>query len=246
MLEAAAETRPFLESILRVMDRKHHRFWDHLNSPRATRSQWLLHFRQEWATYVRDFPVFLRRVHERCPAADVRADLMENILEEESGAVSGAGSHAELFLYMMDGFGHPRRLFEDVELLPESAAYRRFVDEAVAGPWLVGAAVSTIFVEGSVQDRSELEAGGSHGPAGDEADPFARHPLVIHQGLDPRYLELKRVHRRVEGGHRLDAYAAVAKHARSNAERSAVTGAIEKALDLWVSYRDAIERAARA
>ena len=154
-----------LESLLRQMDSKHHWFWDHLNSPLATRAQLLVHFQQEWEVYVRDFPLFLRRVHDRCPHPDVRDAIAGNIAEEERGAVSGAGPHSELFLYMMEGLGFSRSQFLGVRLLPEAAAYRRWLDDATTAYWLVGAAVTMVFVEGSVEDRAAVNDPGNAKPA---------------------------------------------------------------------------------
>jgi pyrroloquinoline quinone (PQQ) biosynthesis protein C len=234
----------FRDALLSVMDRKHHPWWDHLNGPKATRREWLAHFRQEWELYVRDFPLFLRRVHERCPVESVRRAIMENVLEEEKGAVSGAGPHAELFLHMMDGFGHSRDLFRSVMLLPAAARYRQWIDDSTGSNWLVGAAVSMIFVEGSIADRAEVEGTAPAGESGDAADSFANHPLVIYQGLDPKFLELKRVHRRVEGGHRLDAYRAVVEHAKTVEERTAIHATLRRSLEFWMRYRDELAFAA--
>ena len=110
-------------------------------------------------------------------------------------------------------------------------------------PWIVGVAVATIFVEGSRNDRAEIapeEARNrSHAPS------LESDPLVVHHGLDPRYLELKRVHRKVEGGHRLSAWSAVLENARSTQDRGRVTAALETALRLWLAYRDGVAKAAK-
>jgi len=143
---------------------------------------------------------------------------------------------------MMEGLGFPRRLFDRVRLLPAAAKYRGWIDEATAGLWLVGAAVTVIFVEGSVLDRVELDGETSAGP---EAD-LSRHPLVIHHGVDPKYLELKRAHAQVEGGHRRDAWRAVVDHAGTDSERRDVNAAVSRSLALWQSYRDAVATAAGA
>jgi len=87
---------------------------------------------------------------------------------------------------------------------------------------------------------------GSRRPAPAPAsDPLASDPLVVHHGLDPRYLELKRVHRTVEGGHRLSAWSGVLTHARNAADRTHVAHALQRALELWLDYRDGVSEAAR-
>jgi pyrroloquinoline-quinone synthase len=273
--------------LLSIMDRKDHASYWRLMGPGATRRQLLTHYRQEWAVYVRDFPIFLARVHARCPVPEIRQELAENLYEEETGKISGGGPHAELFLQMMEGLRFDRRHFEQVRLLPESRAYRTYLDHAtLRSPWVVGLAVATIFVEGSRNDRSEISAEPlpepaphagprertrpsrfangapsleesielltvSCQPAGGirvavpPADPLASDPLVVHHGLDPRYLELKRVHRKVEGGHRLSAWNGVLSHAATPLERTQVTHALERALSLWTAYRDGVSDATR-
>ena len=238
----------FRDTLLSVMDRKDHPSYWRLMSPGATRDQLLIHYIQEWAVYVRDFPVFLARVHSLCPEPEIRRELAENLYEEETGGISGGGPHAELFLRMMDGLGFNRLNFEHVPLLAESRAYRDFIDNATErAPWLVGLAVATIFVEGSRNDRVEIGAGSparGHKHAAPGEDPIANDPLVLHHGLDPRYLELKRVHRKVEGSHRLSAWSAVLGHATSTEERAEVAAALEDALALWAAYRDGVASAA--
>src|SRR6185312_5725358 len=83
----------------------------------------------------------------------------ENIFEEQTGGLSLGVAHPELFLEMIDGLGIPRATIEgrSPPLVPEAVAYRAFLDEASASPpWVVGAAVLTIFVEGSVHERADL------------------------------------------------------------------------------------------
>src|SRR5437867_2674157 len=155
----------FLGRLLTVMDRKDHPSYWSLMGPGTARDQLLVHYCQEWAVYVRDFPVFLSRVHAATPRPDVRRELAENLYEEETGRISGGAPHGELFLHMMEGLGFSRRTFDRVHLLPASRAYRRFLDEATtSAPWIVGLAVTTIFVEGSRNDRSEI-ASRAHRPA---------------------------------------------------------------------------------
>jgi len=262
----------FRARLLAIMDRKDHPSYWRLMGPGATREQLLCHYLQEWAVYVRDFPRMLSTVHARCPEPEVRRELAENLFEEETGGISGGGPHGELFLHMMEGLGFPRRAFDRPRLLPASRAYRRFLDRTVAtSPWIVGAAVVTIFVEGSRNDRYEIAAS-EGGVAGAEVDAAAtsgqnaarewsgsrhassrgparealdRDPLVVNHGLDPRFLELKRVHRKVEGDHRLSAWRTVLTHAPTPAARDRVVAALERALRLWLAYREGVARAAK-
>jgi len=69
----------FQEEILRIMDRKHHWAWPAFANGKMTKAQLRVHFQQEYAVYVRDFPVFLARIHGQNPPPAVRRMLAENI-----------------------------------------------------------------------------------------------------------------------------------------------------------------------
>ena len=217
------------------MDAKHHPAWPVLMGPGTTRAQLEVHYRQEYAVYIRDFPVLLARVHSRCPVPEVRRDLAENLYEEETGRLSGTGPHPELFLDMMKALGLARRRFEDIELLPAARTYRDWLDEAtLERRWEVGAAVVTLFVEGSVADRDAVE--GRTRPA----SSLERDPLVLHHGLQPADLVLKLAHSRVEAGHRAAAWRIVDEQVTDADARAAVVAAMQRSLGLWVAYRDAV------
>jgi pyrroloquinoline-quinone synthase len=236
--------RALLESLLSVMDRKDHWAWPHFSEGRATRPQLLLHYQQEHAVYVRDFPVLLSRVHARCPHPEVRQDLAENLYEEETGGLSKSKPHPELFLEMMEGLRFTRRQFEKIDLVPEAAAYRAFIDQVTTRrPWIEGALVVTIFIEGSREDRREV-GGPAGAPAPDPEPGLRQHFLVRHYGVDPRFLDLKRAHAKVESGHRRMAWKMVLDHARTPRSAARLKALLEQTLALWLLYRDGVARAA--
>jgi pyrroloquinoline-quinone synthase len=235
-------TSSLREPLLRVMDRKNHWAWPLFARGVLDRSRLCAHFQQEYATYVRDFPVLLARILGQEPPVDVRRSLAENLYEEQTGGLSRGVSHPELFLRMMDGLGYDRALFADPTLLPASAAYRSFLLRATARPpWQVGAAVATIFVEGSVNERAVLEGRAASGPT-DTEEAVRAHPLVRALGVDPRHMDLVRVHREVEGDHREAAWRAVLTHTPRRLERRVVS-AVRRALRLWLAYRDGVAAA---
>lgn len=234
----------FEERLLSVMDRKNHWAWPHFTRPGLSREQLLVHFRNELHTYVRDFPVLLARVLGQGPPDDVRQALAANIAEEQTGHLSFGVSHPELFLRMMEGLGYTRAqlLGPEPALVPEALAYRSFLDRvSIEPPWIVGAAVLTIFVEGSVHERAERE-GRRELPPVEQA--IAEHPLVRFYGCPKDAMQLVRAHRAVEGGHRDDAWRMVLDHApKEAAGRERIVRAMEEALELWLRYRDGVARA---
>ncbi|HZS11626.1 MAG TPA: iron-containing redox enzyme family protein [Nitrospirales bacterium] len=242
----ATSAERFQERLLAIMDRKHHWAWNYFTQPGLTRAQLKTHFQQEYAVYVRDFPVFLARIHGQSPPASVRRMLAENIYEEDTGGLSLGRSHPELFLQMMDGLGLRERDFQQIALLPASRRYRAWLDDVSAScDWVIGAAVLTIFVEGSVKDRDEIMKPSAAKTAEDIEEMIRRHTLVRHYGVPTDKMDLIRAHQAVESGHRHDAYKIVIGHARSAASQRKVLTALERSLTLWLHYRDGVAKACR-
>ena len=231
------------ERLLRILDRKDHWAWPWFAEGRLPLPRLLPHFQQEWDVYVRDFPQLLARVMGQSDTPqDARAMLAANIYEEQTGGLSGTTSHPELFLRMMEGCGFSRSDFARVRRLPAADAYRMFLDEiSLLDRWVVGAAVLTIFVEGSVNERRELQKTSPESDAEIEA-AIRHHPLVRIHRVDPKFLELQRVHKKVEGGHRLDAWKMVLDHTPATLEDHVVQ-TVEMALERWLAYRDDVARA---
>jgi pyrroloquinoline quinone (PQQ) biosynthesis protein C len=231
------------ERLLQILDRKDHWAWPWFARGSVPLPRLLPHFQQEWEVYVRDFPILLARILGHRPPAKVAEALATNIYEEQTGGISGSAAHPELFLRMMEGCGFSRADFAQVQLCSAARAYRDFLDQVSWGkPWVIGAAVMTIFVEGSAKERNELaEADEPQSDAQIEA-AILKHPLVRLHGVEPRFLELQRVHKKVEGGHRHDAWDGVLGNTEP-AQQEAVVAAMEEALRLWLAYRDEVAAA---
>ena len=230
----------FQETLLSIIERKDHAAWPRWSGPGVSREQLRIHFEQEWLVFVRDFPRLLGRVHGNCPVPEVRQALAANLYEEETGGLSGTRPHPELFLSQMSSIGLDRTGFETARLLPEAAAYRAWIDHCTRrDDWWVGAAVVTLWIEGSVHERRALAG---------EQEPFeqrvASNFLVRHHGLPVEQLVLAKAHDSVEGGHRRDAWEMVLGHARGPEREAEVLSALETCCALWHLYRDAVTRAA--
>jgi pyrroloquinoline quinone (PQQ) biosynthesis protein C len=242
-------TRPlaknrFREEILLIMDRKHHWAWPAFANGAVSKAQLHIHFQQEYAVYVRDFPVFLARIHGRNPPPTVRRMLAENIYEEDTGGLSLGKSHPELFLSMMEGLGFHADSFDAIRLLPASRTYRAWLDRVSENrDWVIGAAAITIFVEGSVKDRQEILEPSKPKTADEIEATVKDHPLVQFHGLSPNRMDLIRSHQMVEAGHRHDAYDMVVGEATTPGRQQAVLACLKKSLQLWLAYRNAVASA---
>ncbi len=235
----------FKEKLLKIMDKKNHWAWQYFSSDQITRKQLKVHFRQEYSVYVRDFPVFLARIHAKNPPMDVRQDLAANLYEEETGGLTVGRPHPELFLHMMEGLNFKAREFEKVRLLDASKRYRHWLDRVtLKSSWLEAAAVITIFVEGSVKDRQEIDPNISLSSPSVK-NKILNHPLVQFHQADPRHMDLVRAHHTIEGSHRLAAWKMVLQYAKTRAEQQKICRAMERSLQLWLSYRNAVAKACR-
>jgi pyrroloquinoline-quinone synthase len=234
----------FQEEILRIMDCKHHWAWPAFANGTVNKSQLRIHFQQEYAVYVRDFPVLLARIHGRNPPSVVRRMLAENIYEEDTGGLSLGKSHPELFLSMMEGLGFHTDLFDEVRLLPASRTYRAWLERVSENrDWVIGAAALTIFVEGSVKDRQEILEPSKPKTTEEIEAIVQQHPLVRFHGLSPERMDLIRSHQMVEAGHRHDAYEMVVGQATNRGRQQAILACLKKSLRLWLAYRNAVAKA---
>lgn len=228
------QSEEFVELLLQVMEKKSHWAWPSFTSGRVARERLHVHFEQEYATYVRDFPVLVGRAYVQCPVAEVRRELAENLYEEETGGLIAGRPHPELFLEYPRGLGMDLTRFARVELLPAAQRYRDVLDRTTTSMgWEVAAAVSTLFIEGTQHERGELDENAPRRPA----PPLDQHPLVLHYGLPLECLALTKAHRRVEGSHRAAAWRILVRHVEAPA-RAAVLAAMREALAAWHAYRD--------
>lgn len=226
----------FREQLLLVMERKDHWAWPAFTHGKVPRQLLHFHFEQEYATYVRDFPIMVGWAYVRCPVSEVRRGLAENLYEEETGGLAAGSPHPELFLEYPRGLGMDLTRFNDIQLLPAAQRYREFLDEAIQHRgWEIAVAIVTIFIEGNKDDRLAIDPAKPSAPL----PSLKEHPLVKHYGLPMQYLALTRAHRQVEGNHRAAAWAAILDHVTPT-RRGAVVRAMNEALELWLSYRDEV------
>ena len=229
----------FQEALLGIMERKKHWAWSSFTNGLVAADRLHIHLEQEYATYVRDFPILVARAYIACPIAVVRRELIENVYEEETGGIQAGKPHPELFLEYPRGLSMDLSRFDEVALLPAAQRYRAFlVETTLRGGWESGAAVTTLFIEGTAHERGELDPSAPRRPN----PPLEDHPLVRHYGLPLSHLQLTKAHRAVEGEHRAAAWRVMLDHV-AVAQQPAVIAAMESALELWQGYRDGVAEA---
>ncbi|RMH07992.1 MAG: hypothetical protein D6704_04015 [Nitrospirae bacterium] len=234
----------FRKQLFDIVSRKQHWATPYFNGSTITKMQLHIHFRQEYAVYIRDFAVLLARIIGKNPPWEIRRHLATTIYEEETGGLSLGKSHRELFLQMMKGLGFNRAEFRDVELLKKSLAYREWLDTLCQDDnWLLGAANMTIFVEGTVNDPEEASQDRPPKTPAEIEDIVLKHPLVVYHGLSPEYMDLIRVREMIEPANRRIVYDLIVKEATESGQQKLVLESLEHSLNLWLEYRDGIARA---
>lgn len=234
----------FRERLFDVVSRKQHWSTPYFNGRTTTKEQLNIHFRQEYAVYIRDFSVLLGRLLGKNPPWQMRRQLATTIYEEETGGLSLGKPHQELFLDMMLGLGYPRAEFRDVELLSRSFAFREWLDHiCLEEEWIVGAAVLTLLVEGSANDREEVFSKEKQQSKADVEDIVLKHPLVVYHNLNPTHMDLVRVREMTEPCNRRIVYDIIVKEAIASNQLRLVLDHLEEGLKLWLQYRDGIARA---
>ncbi len=229
----------FKEKLLAVMEQKTHWSNEAFATGGVQRDKMHIHFEQEYAVFVRDFPIMVGRAYVQCPIASVRRDLAENLYEEETGAIAAGKPHPVLFLEIPKGFGCDMRRFDRVALLEGSQKYRDILDRHTSGRgWEYAAAATTLFIEGTHYERGELDPKSPKRPM----PPLEQHPLHVHYGLALEALELPRIHRTVEGGHREAAWRTVLEHV-DESKRAGVVATLQSCLEAWLVYKQDVARA---
>src|SRR6478752_6586059 len=102
----------FREALLGIMERKKHWAWSAVTNGLVARDRLHIHLEQEYATYVRDFPILVARAYVVCPIAAARRELIENVYEEETGGLHAGRPHPDLFLEYPRGLGMDLGRFE--------------------------------------------------------------------------------------------------------------------------------------
>jgi hypothetical protein len=126
-----------------------------------------------------------------------------------------------------------------VKLIPAAKTYRAFLDGAIQRRgWEIAAALVTIFIEGTKDDRAAVDVAAPKIAAA----PLRDHPLVKHYGLGLEHLALTKAHREVEGDHRTAAWSAILDHVAAG-KRDSVVENMKRALTHWLRYRDEVAAA---
>ncbi|MEX2962707.1 hypothetical protein [Microbulbifer sp. TYP-18] len=226
----------FRDSLLRVVKHKEHWAWSAFVRGQVAEALLPIHLQQEYATYVRDFPVLLGRAYVQCGQRQARRILAEHLFELETGSLSGSGPHEDLFLACPRGLGMNMTRFQEITLLPKAAEFRAVLDRATCDQgWEVAAAVTILFLEGSEGGFTEA--------------PLGRRPIPVrpsHQSPSRRRSDtaaaLTRAGCALAGSSRREAWHLMLDLVTENARPRVLQwmGLVSRG---WQHYRDDVARA---
>jgi len=164
----------------------------------------------------------------KCPDPAIRKEIVENLLEEEQGKVSGTAGHPELCIRLAEALGSSREEIQNLEPLPETRALRCWYELAMAP--------STPFIDALAM-----------GVAGEAQLPgaAARFTEVLEQkyGLSHAETAFWWVHEEMDREHSDGAYQALARVATTDEDQRRARSAVKGYLDLWWLFFDGLERA---
>lgn len=217
---------------LKTMVEGRRAFWDHPWNQKFRRAELSKEQIRHW---IEQQFYLTGKVHDlfgplyaKCDDEKIRMGLLDNIIEEETGSMSGSAPHPELYIRLGEALGSTRETMRNIQPLPESVALRTY--------W-VWAASNQSFVEGvaAISIAGEAQVPGA-------GDVYAKL-LEEKYGLSHDQTAFWWVHEEADKDHGDGAYALVAKLAQTDAEQKLVRDAVSHSLELLWRFFDGIELA---
>ena len=167
-------------------------------------------------------------LYVNCPDVEARMRILDNLVEEETGKMSGSAPHPELYIRLGTALGSSRETMLNIRPLPESVALRT---------WWIWVVANRPFIEGlaAVSIAGEAQVPG----AGNE---FARI-LEEKYGLTHEEAAFWWVHEEADKEHGGSAVEIVSKMARTDEEQKQVREVVDHTLELLWRFFDGLELA---
>src|SRR5579875_3910270 len=203
-------------------------FWDHpfveKFRPQLSRDQ-VRHWIEQQFYLTGRVHDLIGPLYVHCEDAQVRAEILNNLIEEETGKMSGSAPHPELYIRLGEALGSTRERMLNIQPLPETLALRT---------WWIWLVEKRPFVEGlaSVSVAGEGQVPGA-------AKEFARI-LEQEYGLTHEQSAFWWVHEEADREHGNGAMEIVAKLARTDEEQQRVRAVVRNTLALMWRFFDAL------
>ena len=226
------EARQFAQEMVELIHKRRsfggHPLWFRIQNGEIEKDH-LKIFAQQFFLQVREFPRAISAIHSNCPYPEERAELADNIYEEDTGKLSGCNcSHPELFIRFAEALGLHRDEVINGLPLPETAALINWFElVSKQRPYLEATAAMTMAAEGQVPGAFGKLAEG----------------LRQHYGFSEQAVAFWDLHEIADAEHSDVGDHAVVRHANTAPLQAAVRAAVEQSLSRWWNFFDGIERA---
>ena len=221
----------FAQELYRIVGARHSK--DHpligmIERGELSREQLLGFAVQFYQLFPKVFPKPIAALYARCPDdPDIEKHLLENLVEEGTGQVSGSASHRDLYLDFGKVLGMSPAALDAAEPLPETAALLNWRDVLFyQRPWIEAMASQGYALEGTAAERMKRIVKG----------------LREHYSIPEEGMGYWTVHIEVEDEHGAVAELAVQRFARTDEEQAAVRQAVQRTLDTFWLVFDGIHR----
>jgi pyrroloquinoline quinone (PQQ) biosynthesis protein C len=163
----------------------------------------------------------------KCTDSAVRVKILNNLLEEETGCETKTAAHHELFIRLGLALGNTRERYADIRPIAETAALRHYWD------WLVK---ERPFIEGlagvAVSGEGQMPGMGSK-----VAQALQEQFNLTHDQVAAWW-----AHDEADAEHSGSALAALCTLVKTDAERKAVTRAVDLSLELMWLFLSGLHR----
>lgn len=183
---------------------------------------------QFYQLFPKVFPKPIAALYSRCPDdEDIEKHLLENLVEEGTGQVSGSASHRDLYMEFGKVLGLSPEALNAAEPLPETAALLNWREVLFTQrPWIEAMAGQGYALEGTAAERMKRIVTG-----------LREHYEIPREGMG-----YWTVHIEVEDEHGSVGAMAVERYAQTDAEQAAVRDAVQRTLDVFWLFFDGVKR----
>jgi len=183
---------------------------------------------QFYQLFPKVFPKPIAALYARCPDdPEIETHLLENLIEEGTGQVSGSASHRDLYLRFGRVLGLSPEALDSAEPLPETAALLNWREVLFSQrPWIEAMAAQGYALEGTAAERMKRIVRG----------------LRQHYELPEAGIGYWTVHIEVEDEHGEVGELAVQRFVRTDAEQATVREAVQRTLDAFWLFFDGVQR----
>lgn len=227
----AATATAFAQELYELVARKHSK--DHpligmIERGELTRDQLLGFTVQFYQLFPKVFPKPIAALYARCPDdPDIEKHLLENLIEEGTGQVSGSASHRDLYIGFGKVMGLSPQALDAAEPLPETAALLNWREVLFSQrSWIEAMASQGYALEGTAAERMKRIVRG----------------LRDHYRIPDEGMGYWTVHIQVEDEHGSVGATAVERFARTDEQQAAVREAVQRTLDTFWMFFDGVKR----